>query len=92
MEGSVIQVSCHLGWMNCPFKKIMIQKLLGQIQRVDYRLILEKRYISFYALEEIAMDLRYLVRNVQRMYSKTLQVVLGVLMMKQENPPETVGF
>ena len=60
-------------------KKIEIIHTLAQIQRVDYRLILEKRYISFYAWEKIAMDLRYSVRNVQRMHSRALQVVQGIL-------------
>ena len=60
-------------------KKIEILRTIGQVQRVDYRLILEERYISFYTWEKIARDLPYSVRNLQRMHLKALQVVQGIL-------------
>ena len=60
-------------------KKIEIMRIIGQVQRVDYRLILEERYISFYTWEEIARDLRYSARNIQRMHKRALQVVQGIL-------------
>ena len=60
-------------------KKIEITRIIAQIQRADYRLILEKRYISFYTWEEIATDLRYSVRNVQRMHNHAMKIVQGIL-------------
>ena len=60
-------------------KKIEILRTLGQIRRVDYRLILEERYVSFHTWEEIAEDLRYSVRNLQRMHKNALQIVQGIL-------------
>ena len=64
-------------------KKIEIMKTIDQVQRVEYRLILEERYISFCTWGEIAMDLQYSLRNVQRMHGKALKIVQEILDREQ---------
>ena len=44
-----------------------------------FRLITEKQHLTFCQFEEIAVDLHYCIRTVQRMHAKALEVVQGIL-------------
>jgi len=50
----------------------------------DYQLLLEKRYLSFKPLEEIAVDMRYGIRWVQVMHGRALQEMDRVLAERGE--------
>ncbi len=66
-------------------KKLEIASVISQIRNVTYRLIMEKRYLTFCRFEEIAVDLHYCIRMVQRMHAKALEVVQGILDETFEN-------
>ena len=60
-------------------KKLEISRTIAQVRDVLYRLVLEKRYLTFNTWEEIAVDLHYSVRSVQRIHGRALEVVEGIL-------------
>ena len=60
-------------------KKLEIASVISQIRSVTYRLIMEKRYLTFCMFEEIAVDLHFSIRTVQRMHAKALEIVQGIL-------------
>ena len=60
-------------------KKLEITRIISQVRNVAYRLILEKRYLNFQMWEEISVDLHYSIRTVQRLHSKALDVVQGII-------------
>ncbi len=60
-------------------KKLEIADTISRVPDVEYRLLLEKRHLLFLKWEEIAVDLHYSVRTVQRMHVKALDVVQGIL-------------
>ena len=60
-------------------KKREISAVIQQVRNVVYRLILEKRYLNFQMCEEISGDLHYSIRTVQRLHSKALDIVQGIL-------------
>lgn len=60
-------------------KKLEISRTIAQVQNVLYRLVLEKRYLTFETWEGIAVDLHYSVRSVQRIHGRALEVVEGIL-------------
>ena len=55
------------------------------VQDVEYRLVLEKRYLTFCMWEEIAAELHYSVRTVQRLHVRALEKVQGILDVETEN-------
>ena len=60
-------------------KKIEIAHTISLVQDVECRLVLEKRHLIYNSWEEIAVDLRYSVRTVQRIHAKALDVVQEIL-------------
>ena len=60
-------------------KKIELSHTIAMIEDVEYRLVLEKRYLTFCMWEEIAAELHYSVRTVQRLHARALSVVQGLL-------------
>ncbi len=67
--------------------KMEIARVISQIRNVTYRLIMEKRYLTFNRFEEIAVDLHYCIRTVQRMHAKALEVVQGILDKMEDGDP-----
>ena len=65
-------------------KKIEISHTISLVRNVLYRLVLEKRYLNFETWEEIAVDLHYCVRTVQRILNRALEVVQGILDQYEE--------
>ena len=52
--------------------KRKIKTLIDQVENVEYRLLLEKRYLCFMTWEKIALDLGYTTRNVLILHDKAL--------------------
>jgi len=52
-----------------------ISTLIAQVRNTNYRLILEKRYLSFRSWEQIADDLCYSQRWLHVMHSRALSVI-----------------
>ena len=66
-----------------------ITSLLNQICSERYRLILEKRYLTFLSWEDIANDMNISIRWAQIKHTEALKVVQGLLDSKEhaETPP-----
>ncbi len=60
-------------------KKIELSHTIAMVQDVEYRLVLERRYLTFSMWEEIAAELHYSVRTVQRLHVKALEEVQYIL-------------
>ena len=56
-------------------KKIEISRIISRVENVEFRLVLEKRYLTFCTWEEIAADLHYSVRTAQRMHGRAMEEV-----------------
>ena len=61
-----------------------IRGTIGQVKNVVYRLILEKRHLSFLKWEEIACDLGYTARWCQIRHREALRVVQKLLEKEEE--------
>ena len=61
-----------------------IRGTIGQVKNVVYRLILEKRHLSFLKWDQIACDLGYTERWCQIRYREALRVVQGLLEKEEE--------
>lgn len=59
--------------------KSEIKGTIDQVRKVTYRLILEKRHLSFLKWEQIAADLGYTVRCLQIRHREALKVVQEIL-------------
>ena len=67
-----------------------ISSVISLVRSERYRLILEKRYLSFMAWEDIGHDLNISARWAQIKHQEALGVVQGILDAKEkaESPPE----
>lgn len=52
-----------------------ISDVINSVENVEYRTILEMRYLNFKTWEEIAVALHYTVRWIYKLHSKALQKV-----------------
>ena len=59
--------------------KMEIGTLISKVKHTDYRLILEKRYLSFRSWEQIAADMHYSLRWLHTMHGRALNVVEKLL-------------
>ncbi len=59
--------------------KSEISDVISKVKNTDYRLILEKRYLSFRTWEQIAADMNYSRRWVVSKHSKAVDVVDALL-------------
>lgn len=55
--------------------KAEIKKMIDEVPNIEYRLILELRYLCFRSWEEIAVDMDYSIDNVFRIHRKALDMV-----------------
>lgn len=60
-------------------KKIEIARVIARISDTVQRLVLEKRHLSFLRWEEIAVDLHYSIKTVQRIHVRALEEVQRIL-------------
>ena len=56
--------------------KAEIKKVIDGVENIEYRLILELRYLCFRSWEEIAVDMDYSIDNVFRIHRKALEMVV----------------
>jgi len=59
--------------------KMEVMQVIDQVQNVTLRLILEKRYLSFFTWERIAVDMGYTVRWALQHHDEALRVVQKIL-------------
>jgi len=59
--------------------KTQIGNTITMVQNADYRLILEKRYLSFRSWDEIASDMNYSLRWLHVMHGRALEAVSKLL-------------
>lgn len=63
--------------------KISIIQIIQGVNNTEYRLILEKRYLSYQPWEDIAYDLNYSVSWVLKLHRKALRAVDAVIARKE---------
>ena len=56
--------------------KAEIKKVIDGVENIEYRLILELRYLCFRSWEEIAVEMDYSIDNVFRIHRKALEMVV----------------
>jgi len=64
--------------------KISILELIRDVTDIEYKLILEKRYLCYQQWEEIACDLNYSVSWVLKLHRKSLRAVDAVMAGKEK--------
>jgi len=64
--------------------KISILELIRDVTDIEYKLILEKRYLCYQQWEEIACDLNYSVSWVLKLHRKSLRAVDVVMAGKEK--------
>jgi len=63
--------------------KISILEIIQSVNNLEYRLILEKRYLCYQPWEDIAYDLDYSVSWVLKLHRKALRAVDAVISGKE---------
>ncbi len=73
--------------------KISILELIRSVKDLEYKLILEKRYLCYQQWEEIACDLNYSVSWVLKLHRKSLRAVDAVMAGKEKKhePAGSIG-
>ena len=56
--------------------KAEVRKVIGNVENIDCRLLLELRYLCFRSWEEIAVEMDYSMDNVFRIHRKALDMVV----------------
>lgn len=56
-----------------------IVRLIHQVESIDVRMVLEKRYLNFKTFEQIAVDLNFTIRHVYRLHNRGLAAVGEIL-------------
>ncbi|MBT3273406.1 MAG: hypothetical protein HN368_09640 [Spirochaetales bacterium] len=64
--------------------KISILELIRGVKDIEYKLILEKRYLCYQPWEEIACELHYSVSWVLKLHRKSLRAVDAVMARKEK--------
>ena len=55
--------------------KVEISRRIKSITRIEYRLVLELRYLCFKSWEQIAEEMGYTVRNIHILHGEALQEI-----------------
>ena len=55
--------------------KVEISRTIKSITRIEYRLVLELRYLCFKSWEQIAEEMGYTVRNIHILHGEALQEI-----------------
>lgn len=56
--------------------KAEVRRVIGDVENIDCRLLLELRYLCFRSWEEIAVEMDYSIDNVFRIHRKALDMVV----------------
>ena len=63
--------------------KVSILEIIQSVNNLEYRLILEKRYLCYQPWEDIAYDLNYSVSWVLKLHRKALRAVDSIMAGKE---------
>ena len=62
-----------------------IVSVIKSVEDTEYQILLEKRYLCFHTWEQIAVDMHYSGKWVQKLHDRALDVVAGI--MKEKSVP-----
>lgn len=65
--------------------------VIKSVENTEYQTILEKRYLCFHTWEQIAVDMHYSGKWVQKLHTRALDVVAGIIEGKSV-PNNSVEF
>ena len=68
-----------------------IVAVIKAVEDTEYQILLEKRYLCFHTWEQIAVDMHYSGKWVQKMHDRALDVVAEILKAKSV-PESSVEF
>ena len=68
-----------------------IVAVIKAVEDTEYQILLEKRYLCFHTWEQIAVDMHYSGKWVQKMHDRALDVVTEILKAKSV-PESSVEF
>lgn len=68
-----------------------IVAVIKAVEDTEYQILLEKRYLCFHTWEQIAVDMHYSGKWVQKMHDRALDVVAEILKVKSV-PESSVEF
>ena len=68
-----------------------IVAVIKAVEDTEYQILLEKRYLCFHTWEQIAVDMHYSGKWVQKMHDRALEVVTEILKAKSV-PESSVEF
>ena len=68
-----------------------IVAVIKAVNDTEYQILLEKRYLCFHTWEQIAVDMHYSGKWVQKLHDRALDVVAGILNEKSV-PTSSVEF
>ena len=68
-----------------------IVSVIKAVEDTEYQILLEKRYLCFHTWEQIAVDMHYSGKWVQKMHDRALDVVAEILKAKSV-PESSVEF
>lgn len=68
-----------------------IVAVIKSVEDTEYQILLEKRYLCFHTWEQIAVDMHYSGKWVQKMHDRALDVVAEILKAKSV-PESSVEF
>lgn len=64
-----------------------IVSIIKSVEDTEYQILLEKRYLCFHTWEQIAVDMHYSGKWVQKLHDRALDVVAGI--MKEKSVPNS---
>ncbi len=64
-----------------------IVAVIKAVEDTEYQILLEKRYLCFHTWEQIAVDMHYSGKWVQKLHDRALDVVAGI--MKEKSVPNS---
>ena len=59
-----------------------IVSVIKQVENLEYQTLLEKRYLCFHTWEQIAVDMHYSGKWIQKLHDRALDVVADILKAK----------
>ena len=68
-----------------------IVSVIKSVEDSEYQILLEKRYLCFHTWEQIAVDMHYSGKWVQKLHDRALDVVAGI-MKEKSVPTSSVEF
>ncbi len=80
MENTIVKIMQQESEMNREIDRLIdlkeeVRQVIGRVPNVEYRLLLELRYLCFKNWEEIAVEMNYSMDYVFKMHRKALEMV-----------------